>query len=77
MMSPRKSAGRSISTCKHEFYDFGAAYQIISSNSGDTTQTVTLSYRDAAGNIQTEVKTPRGANARRGDRHAPSDYSWP
>lgn len=42
------------------FSDIGAAYRIVSENSGDTTQTVTTTYRDSGGNQQTEQKTLNG-----------------
>lgn len=47
-------------TKKYDFSDFTGTYQIISSNAGDTTQTITLSYRDVTGAIQSEVKTLNG-----------------
>ena len=47
-------------TTKLEFYDVAAAIQIVSSSASDTTQSVTVSYLDAGGNIQTEAKTLNG-----------------
>jgi hypothetical protein len=47
-------------TAKVDFYDLAAAIQIVSSAAADTTQSVTISYRDAASNLLTEAKTLNG-----------------
>lgn len=47
-------------TKKHDFADFADSYQVVSSNVGDTTQSIELTYRDAAGSIQTEIKALNG-----------------
>lgn len=47
-------------TVKLEFYDVGAAVQVVSSDSGDTTQTVTITSRDASGNIVAMAPTLSG-----------------
>jgi len=55
--------GGAISTAKKvEFTDITPAgkVEMLSSAAGDTTQTVTISYRDTAGAIQTEVQTLNG-----------------
>lgn len=44
------------------FSDIGGAYQIVSESTSDTTQTITTTRRDAAGNPVTEVKTLNGRN---------------
>lgn len=53
--------GAAIATATQmAFYDVTGLVQAISSAAGDTTQTVTVSYRNTAGVIQTEVKTLNG-----------------
>ncbi len=48
-------------TKKHDFYDITTdSYQIGSENAGDTTQSLTTTYRDANGIIQSEVKALNG-----------------
>jgi len=42
------------------FTDYGGSMQVVSSSGSDTAPTVTMYYRDAAGNIQNEVKTLTG-----------------
>lgn len=56
--------GGAIDTSKMiTFADIGAAFEIIGENTGDTSQTITVTYRDAGGNLQTEVHTLNGQNA--------------
>jgi hypothetical protein len=53
--------GGAISTAKKiDFTDVNGNVQAVSSATADTTQTVTVSYRDAAGNLLTEVNTLTG-----------------
>jgi hypothetical protein len=42
------------------FADHNGSMQVVSSNVADTTQTVTMYYRDAAGNLLNEAKTLSG-----------------
>jgi len=44
------------------FSDLAGAYRVVSESTSDTTQTVTTTRRDAAGNPVTEVKTINGRN---------------
>ena len=53
--------GGAIDTQKKKvFMDYGGNVQLISSAAGDTTPTVTITYRDAAGSKLTEAKTLNG-----------------
>ncbi len=53
--------GGAIATAKTvEFTDVGGAIQVVSSSSGDTTQKVTVSYRDSSGSLLSEQKTLNG-----------------
>lgn len=47
-------------TKKIVFADHAGSMQVVSSSASDTAPTVTMSYRDAAGNIQSEAKTLQG-----------------
>lgn len=47
-------------TRKVDFSDISGLMQIVSSTNSDTTQTVTVSYRDLTGVLTTEVKTLQG-----------------
>jgi len=58
--TPTQIGGAIDTQRKPLFYDVGAAIQCVSSAGGDTTQTVTLHYRDSAGNKQSEAKTLSG-----------------
>lgn len=44
------------------FSDIGAAYRIVSENTGDTTQTITVTYRSGAGVPATEIGALNGRN---------------
>lgn len=53
--------GGVISTSKKvSFADISGAAQLVSSSSGDTTQSLTISYRDASGALLTEARTVTG-----------------
>ncbi len=47
-------------TCKVDFYECSEAIQVVSSSAADTTQDVTIYYRDAASNIDSEAVTLTG-----------------
>ncbi len=58
------AVGGAIDTSKKiMFTDLNGLFQVISSNSGDTIQTITVHYRDTAGVKQNEVKTLNGTTA--------------
>ncbi len=53
--------GGAIATSKKPiFTDFSGAMQVLSSETGDTSQSVTVYYRDSAGSPQSEAKTLQG-----------------
>ena len=58
--TPKDIGGAIDKTRKMEFFDATGSFQIISSDGGDTTQTITVTFRDTGGAIQTEVKTLNG-----------------
>ena len=45
------------------FADIVAAFLAISEDAGDTSQSITVTYRDAAGNVATEAKSLNGQDA--------------
>lgn len=45
---------------KMEFFDASGTFQVVSSEGADTTQSVTVSFRDTSGALQTEAKTLSG-----------------
>lgn len=58
--TPLDIGGAIARTRKMEFFDNSGSFQIVSSDGGDTTQTITATFRDTGGAIQTEVKTLNG-----------------
>lgn len=52
--------GAIATSIKKHFSDYAGNVQVVSSSASDTTQTMTLTYRDAAGSKLTEVKTITG-----------------
>lgn len=57
---PTQIGGAIDKTRKMEFFDASGSFQIVSSDGGDTTQTITATFRDTGGAIQTEVLTLNG-----------------
>jgi hypothetical protein len=56
--------GGAIATAKKPvFEDVSGAIQAVSSAAGDTTQTVTVHYRDSGGSLQSQVVTLNGTTA--------------
>ena len=52
--------GAALKSAKYDFTDIGAAMMGLSDNGGDTSQTLQIYYRDAAGNYLSETKTLTG-----------------
>lgn len=57
---PTEIGGAIDKTRKMEFFDGNGSFQIVSSDGGDTTQSITVTYRDSTGAIMSEAKTLSG-----------------
>jgi len=58
--TPTAIGGAIATSKKPAFTDFAGLAQLVSSSGGDTTQSVTISYRTSTGTISTEAKTLSG-----------------